>query len=77
MGANLYFIGLDGAHIGWRTELAKLDKAITVLSELSGTNSTPSPNGKKRTLSAAARRKTAKAQKARWAKVRQGQKAKG
>ena len=52
-------------------ELVKLDKAIAVLRELSGTNSTPSPNGKRRTLSAATRRKIAKAQKARWAKVRQ------
>ena len=58
-------------------ELVKLDKAIAVLRELSGTNSTPSQNGKRRTLSAAARRRTGKAQKARWAKVRQTQKAKG
>jgi hypothetical protein len=58
-------------------ELVKLDKAIVVLRELSGTNSTPSQNGKRRTLSAAARRKIGKDQKARWAKVRQQRTAKG
>ena len=57
-------------------ELTKLDKAIAVLQELNGTDSTPSPNGK-HTMSAAARRKIGKAQKARWAKVRQAKKAKG
>jgi hypothetical protein len=60
-----------------RKELAKLDKAIAVLRELSGTNSASSPNAKGHTMSAAARRKIAKAQKARWAKVRAAQKAKG
>ena len=54
-----------------RKELAKLDKVISALRELSSTNSAPSQNGKRRTLSAAARRKIGKAQKARWAKVRQ------
>ena len=58
-------------------ELVKLDKAIAVLRELNGTNSMPSPNGKGHTMSAAARRKIGKAQRARWAKVRQAQKAKG
>ena len=58
-------------------EVKKLDKAITVLRQLSGTNSTPSPNGKRHTMSASARRKIAKAQKLRWAKVRQAQKGKG
>jgi len=58
-------------------ELVKLDKAIAVLRELSGTTSTPSQNGKRHTMSAAARRKIAKAQKARWAKLRLAQKAKG
>jgi hypothetical protein len=52
-------------------ELAKLDKVISALRELGGTTSTPSSNGIRRTLSAAARRKIGKAQKARWAKVRQ------
>jgi len=68
---------LQGERAGMQKELAKLDKAIAVLRELSGTNSTPSPNGNRRTLSASARRKIAKAQKARWAKLRAAQKAKG
>ena len=68
---------LEGHRAQVQKELTKLDKAIAVLRELDGTNSTPSPNGKRRTLSAAARRKIGKAQKARWAKVRQAQKAKG
>jgi hypothetical protein len=67
---------LQGERVKAQKELAKLDKAIAVLRELSVTNSTPSPNGKRHTMSAAARRKIAKAQKARWAKVRQAQKAK-
>jgi hypothetical protein len=68
---------LQGQRTQMHKELAKLDKAIAVLRELNGTNSTPSPNGKGHTMSAAARRKIGKAQKARWAKVRQAQKAKG
>jgi hypothetical protein len=67
---------LQGQREEVQKELPKLDKAIAVLRELSGTNSTPSPKGKGHSMSAAARRKTAKAQKARWAKVRQAQKAK-
>ena len=58
-------------------ELAKLDKVISALRELSGTTSTPSSNGKGHTMSAAARRKIGKAQKARWAKVRQQRANKG
>lgn len=68
---------LQGQRAQVQKELVKLDKAIAVLRELNGTIATPSPKGKKRTLSAAARRKIGKAQKARWAKVRQAQKAKG
>jgi len=68
---------LQGQRAQVQKELAKLDKAIAVLRELSGTNPTLSPNGKRRTLSAAARRKIAKAQKARWAKVKQQRAAKG
>jgi len=68
---------LQGQRAQVEKELAKLDKAIAVLRELSGTSSTPNQNGKRRTLSAAARRKIAKAQKARWAKLRQAEKAKG
>ena len=54
-----------------RGELAKLDKAITVLEGLFRTSAT-TPNGDagKRTLSAAARRKIGKAQKLRWAKLK-------
>ena len=58
--------------------LAKLDKAIIVLEELTGTNTvTSNGHAGKRTLSAAARRKIGKAQKARWAKVRRAQKVNG
>lgn len=58
-------------------ELAKLDQAIAVLGGLSG-SSAASPNGHsgKRILSAAARSKISKAQKLRWAKVRQQKAAK-
>jgi len=62
---------LQGERVQVQEELAKLDKAIAVLRELSGTNSTPIQNGKRRTLSAAARRKIGKAQKLRWAKLKQ------
>jgi hypothetical protein len=68
---------LQGQRAQVQKELAKLDKAIAVLRELSGTNSMPSQNGKRHTMSAAARRKIGKAQKARWAKVRQQRAAKG
>ena len=62
---------LEGQRAQTQKELVKLDKAIAVLQELNGTDSTPSLNGKGHTKSAAARRKIGKAQKARWAKVRQ------
>jgi hypothetical protein len=62
---------LQGERVKAQKELAKLDKAIAVLRELSGTNSTPSQNGKRHTMSAAARRKIGKAQKLRWAKLKQ------
>ena len=68
---------LEGHRAQAQKELVKLDKAIAVLRELSGTNSAPSQTGKGHTMSAAARRKIGKAQRARWAKVRQAQKAKG
>jgi hypothetical protein len=67
---------LEGQRAQVQQELAKLDKAIAVLRGLNGT-STPSPNGKKHTMSAAARKKIGNAQKARWAKVRAAQKTKG
>ena len=52
-------------------DLAKLDKAITVLEGLSEKSSvTPNGTVHKRTLSVAVRNKIAKAQRLRWAKVR-------
>jgi hypothetical protein len=66
---------LEGQRAQTQKEIVKLDRAIAVLRELNGADSTPSPNGKRHTISAAARKKIAKAQKARWAKVRQAQKA--
>jgi len=67
---------LEGQRVQVQKELVKLDKAIAMLQELNGTDSTPTPNGKRRTLSIAARRRIGKAQRARWAKLRAGQKAK-
>jgi hypothetical protein len=67
---------LQGQRAQTQKELVKLDKAIAILRELDGTDSTPSPDGKRHTLSIAARRKIGKAQRARWAKLRAGQKAK-
>jgi len=58
-------------------ELAKLDKVISALRGLSLTNLTANKNGKRHTMSAAARRKIGKAQKARWAKVKQQRANKG
>jgi hypothetical protein len=55
-------------------EVAKLDKAIDSLRQLSSSNGTGSAHGRVRTMSAAARRKIAKAQRARWAKLRKEQK---
>ena len=62
---------LQGQRAQVQKELVKLDKAIAVLQELNGTNSTPSQDGKRHTMSAAARRKIGKAQKLRWAKLKQ------
>jgi hypothetical protein len=68
---------LEGKRVEVQKDLARLDKVIAVLQELSGTNSTPSPNGRRHSMSAAARKKIAKAQKARWAKLSQQKTAKG
>ncbi len=68
---------LRGEHAHVQKEFAKLDKAIGVLRELSGTNSTPNQHGKRRTLSAAASRKIAAGQRKRWAKVKQQRAARG
>jgi len=63
---------LKGARVRVKGELAKLDKAITVLEGLLPTSAaTPNGHTGKRTLSAAARRKIGKAQKLRWAKLKQ------
>jgi hypothetical protein len=53
-------------------EMKQLDQAITALSKVSGGGNSQkhSSQGPKRILSAAARRKIAAAQRARWAKVR-------
>jgi hypothetical protein len=56
-----------------KKELAQLDEAIRVLQKLGGAGSTGSQSKApkaRRTMSAAARRKIAAAQRARWAKVR-------
>ena len=67
---------LQGERAQKQTELTKLDRAIAVIRELAGTEPTPNGRPKKHTMSAAARRNIAKAQKLRWAKVRAKQKAK-
>jgi hypothetical protein len=58
-------------------ELTKLDRAIAVIRELAGTEPTPNEHPGKWTMPASARRKIAKAQKLRWAKLRTKRKAKG
>ena len=63
---------LNEERVRVKGKLAKLDKAITVLEGLFRTSAT-TPNGHavKRTLSAAARWKIGKAQKLRWARLKQ------
>src|SRR5438105_15215532 len=62
-------------------ERDRLNQAIAALAPLAGTNRTSFPRGEasgpRRTLSAAARRKVSLAQKARWAKLRAQNSAKG
>jgi hypothetical protein len=67
---------LQGEREQIQKELAKLDRAIDVIRELAGTEAAPNGHPTKRTVSDAARRKMAKAQKLRWAKVRAERKAK-
>jgi hypothetical protein len=79
--ASFELAGTVKALIGERArvqkELAKLDRAITALRELSATNQVSmNGSGHKRTLSAATRNKIAKAQKLRWAKVKRATKSK-
>ena len=75
LGGTVRALKVERARI--QSEVAKLDKAISVLEGLSGVNSsTPTGNGHKRIMSAAARNKIAKAQKLRWAKIRKERAAK-
>jgi hypothetical protein len=67
---------LQGERARINQELTKLDRAIAVIRELAGMEAAPNGRPAKRTVSVAARRKMAKAQKLRWAKVRAGSKAK-
>ena len=68
---------LQGERAQIYKELTKLDRAIDVIRELDGTQPTPNGHSKKWTMSAAGRRKIAKAQKLRWAKVKAQKKSKG
>ena len=67
---------LKGERVRVHSELAKLDKAIAVLRDLAGTEPTSNGHPKKWTMSAAGRRKIAKGQKLRWAKIKQQKKVK-
>jgi hypothetical protein len=67
---------LQGEREQLHKELTKLDRAIAVIRELVGTEPTQNGHPKKWTMPASARRKIAKAQKLRWAKLRAKQKAK-
>jgi hypothetical protein len=67
---------LQGERARIHQELTKLDRAIVVIRELAGGEAAPNGHPKKYTMSAAARRNIAKAQKLRWARVRAKQKAK-
>lgn len=67
---------LQGERARIHQKLSKLDRAIDVIRELSGTEASSNRRPQKRTISVAARRKMAKAQKLRWAKFRAKQKAK-
>src|ERR1700719_97717 len=59
---------LQAERVQIHKELTQLDRAIAVIRELAGTEAAPNGHPTKRTVSAAARRKMAKAQKLRWAK---------
>jgi hypothetical protein len=72
--STLKSLQAERAHI--HQELTKLDRAIDVIRELAGTAPTTNGHPKRWTMSASGRRKIAKAQKLRWAKVRAKQKAK-
>ena len=66
---------LQEERVQTQKKLTKLDRAIDVIRELAGTEASPNGRPKKHTMSAAARRNIAKAQKLRWAKFRKQEKA--
>jgi hypothetical protein len=76
LGLSSTLKALRGERAQVHKELTRLDRAIAVIRELAGTQPTSNGHPKKWTMSASARRKIAKAQKLRWAKVRAQQKAK-
>jgi hypothetical protein len=53
-------------------QVEKLDQAISVIDSLNGSGTVQQANQPTRVISQASRRKMARAQKARWAKIRQG-----
>jgi hypothetical protein len=55
-----------------QAQVEKLDTAISVIESLNGSRTVPQTNRPTRIISAASRRKMARAQKARWAKARNG-----
>ncbi len=67
---------LQAERVRMDKELTKLDRAIDVIRDLAGTDAPPDGHPKQHIMSAASRRKMAKAQKLRWAKVRAGRKTK-
>ena len=66
---------LRGQRNRTQQELDGLDQAIAAFGKLVGTNGRGRPRGRRR-LSVAARRKITRAQKARWARLRQAKAAK-
>jgi hypothetical protein len=54
-----------------QSQVEKLDQAISVIESLNGLGTVRQANQPTRTISAASRRKMARAQKARWAKARE------
>jgi hypothetical protein len=54
-----------------QSHMEKLDTAISVIESLNGSGTVRQPNQPPRIISAASRRKMARAQKARWAKARE------
>ena len=75
LGGTVRALKVERAKV--QSELSKLDKAINVLEALYGTGAVASNgNGHKRTISVAGRKRIAKAQKLRWAKVKRERAAK-